>query len=227
MVDILAFGAHPDDIEFGAGGILLAQKKLGHTIALCDLCLGQKGSNGTPEERRSESLKAAKILGAERTFLDFVDCEIFDSTRGREKLVEVIRHYQPKLILAPLWEGTQNHPDHLALGSMARYATRLSRFSKFLGSVPSHRPEGILHYTYPFHRHPDFIVDVTEVQPAWLELIRCHASQLQTRPYDRVNMNAASYLGSLIGVEYAQGLVKGNPLQVDNLMHISKSSLEV
>ncbi|SCA64141.1 hypothetical protein SCG7086_CF_00050 [Chlamydiales bacterium SCGC AG-110-P3] len=105
MVDILAIGAHPDDIEFGCGGIIAHQAALGYSIVMVDLTLGQKGTNGTPEQRRQEGINAAEVIGAKRLFLDFEDCQVYDTYEGRLKIVEVIRTYKPRLVLAPYWKG--------------------------------------------------------------------------------------------------------------------------
>src|ERR1700733_8957745 len=114
MVDILVFGAHPDDIEFGCGGILAKMAAQGKSIVMVDLSLGDKGTYGYPEERRQEGEQAAAAIGATRVVLNFKDCEIFDTYEGRLQFVKVIRQYKPRLVLAPMWEGTGNHPDHLA-----------------------------------------------------------------------------------------------------------------
>jgi N-acetylglucosamine malate deacetylase 1 len=225
--DILAFGAHPDDIEFGCGGILLHAASQGQTIALCDLTLGDKGSNGTPEERRAEALQAAKLLNAERTFLEIPDCEIADDYATRLKLVEVIRHFRPRLILAPLWQGTGSHPDHFATGSLARAATRYARFAKILPHLPPHHTDGILHYLMPWEDHADFLIDITPHLDDWRALIACHESQHQTKPYLDWCLRSAAHKGREIDVEYAQGLVKGNPIVIDDLRMIARGSHQI
>ncbi len=227
MIDILTFGAHPDDIEFGCGGILVKMAKQGKSIVMVDLTLGEKGTHGSPEERRREGEESSRIIGAERVFLDFVDCEIIDSYEGRLKLVAVIRKYRPRLILAPLWKGEQNHPDHLACGLMVRYACRYSRFAKILPSMPIHQPEGVLHYLYPTYEDADFIIDVTEEVSTWKKMLECHQSQMRTFQYSEWVLRMASKLGLLIGKPYAQGLVKGNPIEVDDLMSLAKGTREI
>jgi LmbE family N-acetylglucosaminyl deacetylase len=127
--DIMAIGAHPDDIEFGCGGILAKMAAEGKKVLLVDLTSGEKGTNGTKEIRQLEGHEAAKTIGAERIFLDFKDCEIFDTYEGRLKLVEIIRTYRPSLVIAPLWKGEMNHPDHIATGLMARAAFRYARLA--------------------------------------------------------------------------------------------------
>lgn len=227
MVDILALGAHPDDVEFACGAILAKMADQGKSICIADFTLGQKGSHGTPETRRKEGEAAAAVIGARRVFLDFEDCEVADSYDGRLKLVRLFREIKPKLVIAPMWRGEQNHPDHLAAGLMARYACRYARFRNILPELPVHWVDGILHYPPPACDTADFIVDVSPYFGTWMQMIRCHQSQLETFPYDEWNRRIASKLGVLINVEYAQGLVKGNPIVVDDVMEISKGAREI
>lgn len=227
MVDILAIGAHPDDVEFACGAILAKEADRGKSIVIADLTMGQKGSHGTPEIRRKEGVAAAAIIGAKRVFLDFDDCEVIDGYIERLKLVRLFREFQPKLVIAPMWKGEQNHPDHLATGTLARHASRYSRFRNILPEMPIHWVDGILHYPPPSSDTVDFIVDVTPYVETWLKMIRSHQSQMETFPYDQWNLRIASKLGVLINVEYAQGLVKGNPIVVDDVMHVSKGAREI
>ena len=228
MVDILAFGAHPDDIEFACGGILAKMAAQGKSIVMIDLTIGEKATNGTPEQRRLESMKAAAVIGAQREILDFQDCEMMDTYEGRLKFVRVIRKYKPRLIIAPLWEGTQNHPDHLASGQMARHACRYARFAKILPDMPTQTPEGILHYPpNGYSDRVDFVIDITEHVETWKQMILYHQSQLKTRDYLEWQMRAAAKYGLFIGKPYAQGLLKGNPIKVDDLMHIAQGSIEL
>lgn len=227
MVDILAFGAHPDDVEFGCGGILAKATALGQSVVIVDLTLGQKGTNGNPMLRKAEGEAAALSIGAKRDYLDFDDCEVFDSYEGRLKLVKVIREHKPRLVLAPVWNGERNHPDHLACGLMARYACRYARFAKILPELPIHRPDGILHYLPHAGKETDFIIDVSQHVDAWKRMMDTHRSQMQTAAYsDMALKNAANY-GAIIDRPYAQGLLKGNPIVVDDVLSISRGTQEI
>lgn len=219
--DIMAVGSHPDDIEFGCGGILAKMAAEGKKILMVDLTTGEKGTHGDSETRRCEGHDAAKTIGAKRLFLDFKDCEIFDTYEGRLKLVEVIRIYKPTVILAPLWKGEMNHPDHLATGMLVRNAFRYARLAKILPHLPTHQPEGIYHYLYPTIEHVDFVFDISEYVEIWKEMMACHASQHKTLDFSAWNLIHAAKLGHLMGVAYAQGLVKGAPVIIDDLMTIS------
>lgn len=227
MIDILAIGSHPDDIEFGCGGILAKAAAQGKTIVMADLTLGEKGTRGNPEMRRKEAEKASAIIGAKRVFLDFKDCEIFDTYEGRLKLVKLIREVKPKLILAPMWKGECNHPDHLATGLMARYACRYARFEKILPDIPIHKPNGILHYLYPTYDSADFIIDVSSEVEKWTQMMACHESQTKTTNYIEWNIKLSSKLGLFIGKEYAQGLCKGNPVVINDVMSIAEGTREI
>ncbi|HEV8051242.1 MAG TPA: PIG-L family deacetylase [Parachlamydiaceae bacterium] len=227
MVDILAFGAHPDDVEFGCGGILAKAASEGKSIVIVDLTLGQKGTNGSPELRKAEGEAAASSIGAKRFYLDFNDCEVFDTYEGRLKLVKVIREHKPRLILAPVWSGERNHPDHLACGLMARYACRYARFAKILPELPIHRSDGILHYLPHGGKETDFIVDVSSHMKAWKRMMDAHASQMLTSAYsEKALKNAANY-GAMIDRPYAQGLLTGNPILVDDILTISRGTQEI
>jgi len=227
MALIMALGAHPDDIEFGCGGILAKMRHLGHSVVMVDLTSGEKGSHGTPDIRKKEGLKAAKLIGAERIFLDFPDCEISDTNEGRLELVKIIRKYGPQLVLAPMWEGAENHPDHVALGKMARYACRYARFSKILPEFTVHTVQGILHYLQRNFDKPNFLVDVSPFIEIWKEMILCHESQLKTFDYLDWSLRAASWLGMTIGVPYAQGLVSSNPIVIEDMMDIARGTREL
>lgn len=227
MIDVLAFGAHPDDIEFGCGGILAKLAAQNKSIVMVDLTLGDKGTRGNPETRRKEAEAASAVIGAKRIFLDFADCEIIDSYEARLQLVKVIREYRPKLVLAPIWKGEQNHPDHLACGLMARYACRYARFAKILPEIPIHTPEGILHYLYSDYSSPDFLIDVTDHVETWKKMMLCHESQMKGYNYADWCLRAASFLGIMIHKPFAQGLVKGNAIQVEDVMSVAKSTKEI
>lgn len=226
-VDILAFGAHPDDIEFGCGGILAKAVTAGYRVALCDLTAGECASHGSTKERRREALAAATLLNAERICLDLDDCSLYDTSKHRERLVEVIRLTRPHLILAPCWEGTRHHPDHLATGLLARTACRLARFPSLLPKLPPHRVQGILHYLSLVEGKADFISDISSEVETWKQLICCHESQLQTLPYLDWCLKNAAYWGMQIGTQYGQPLIKSNPICIEDPMAIARGTVEL
>lgn len=226
-VDILAIGAHPDDVEFGCGGILAKMAAQGKSIVIVDATLGEKGTNGNPQLRKEEGERAAALIGAQRVYLDFKDCEVIDSYQGRLEFVKLFRTFRPKLVLAPMWKGVQNHPDHLACGTMARYACRYARFAKILPDLPIHRVQGILHYMPPEPCDPDFLIDVSEVLDTWKRMMGSHSSQMKTYDFIDWNLRMASRFGMMIGCSHAQGLIKGNAVQIEDLLTIAKGTQEI
>ncbi len=101
-VDILAFGAHPDDAEIGCGGLLLKLKDRGYRTGIAYLTVGEMGSRGTPEVRRQELMAAAKVLGLDYVeVLDFQDCRLSDTFENRLKIAAIVRRQQPTIVLAP------------------------------------------------------------------------------------------------------------------------------
>lgn len=227
MVDILAIGAHPDDVEFGCGGILAKAAAQGRSILIVDFTIGEKGTNGTPEIRRQEGQAAAKTIGAKRLVLDFPDCEIFDTYQSRLTLVALLRTHKPRLILAPMWKGEQNHPDHLACGLIARHACRYARFGKVLPELPIWRPDGILHYLPHAGGLAEILIDVSDHVDTWKNMMAAHVSQFQTYPYSEWALRNAAHLGGLLGKEYAQGLIAGNPIEVDDVMAVCRTTREI
>ena len=124
---ILAVGAHPDDIEFACGGILLAEAARGSEIFLCVCSRGEAGTNGTPNERQAEARAAAKILGAELVFLDLGgDSHLEPSNANALALALHIRVVRPDVLLSSVTSPDQ-HPDHAVIGQ--RRDRRVARFA--------------------------------------------------------------------------------------------------
>ncbi len=118
-VDVLFIGAHPDDVEWGVGGIALLLREQGVSFAIVDLTQGEMGSRGTVEGRAVEAARAAEFLGASaRENLKLPDGGLVDSPENRRLIAGVVRRYRPKIVVAPLWED--RHPDHAAAGLMVR-----------------------------------------------------------------------------------------------------------
>jgi bacillithiol biosynthesis deacetylase BshB1 len=121
QVDVLLFGAHPDDVEWGAGGTILKLRATGASFGVVDLTRGEMGSRGTSEERDKEAQAAASWMGARfRENLGLPDCGVIDSVENRQRIASVIRRYRPQLVLAPYWKD--RHPDHAATGRLVRNA---------------------------------------------------------------------------------------------------------
>src|SRR6202453_3896771 len=119
--DALLFGAHPDDVEWGAGGTVLKLRATSTSFGVVDLTRGEMGSRGTSEERDKEAHEAASRMGARfRENLGLPDCGVVDSVDNRQQIASIIRKYRPKLVLALYWKD--RHPDHAATGRLIRNA---------------------------------------------------------------------------------------------------------
>ena len=210
---ILAIGAHPDDIEFGCGGILLVAAARGSEVALCACSRGEAGSNGTPDEREAEARNAAKLIGATITFLDLGgDCHLEVSPASNIAIAREIRAARPDILLGPV-ASLEQHPDHVVVSHLCRNAARLARYGG-LGELRDLPPHAIKHHleyaiTPGAEPAPDgraIRFDISEYFARWVELMECHQTQLRTRRYIDLQTARARLLGLEAGVEYAQAL---------------------
>ena len=224
---ILVIGAHPDDIEFGCGGILLKEAKLGAEVHCLVCSRGEAGSYGTTEVRVTEAEKAAALIPAQLHWLDFGgDAHMEAKLSNALKLAEKIRALRPQLVLAPTGEPDQ-HPDHVAVHQLSLRATRLARYGKVreLLEQPTHRIESLLFYRIgSFQESRDLQkvrVDISEVAEAWQDLMACHKSQVTAQDYISYQLGRAKIEGMESGVSHALPLYSYRPLLVDNLSQIS------
>ena len=210
---LLAFGAHPDDIEFGCGGILLGEAAGGSEIALCVCSRGEAGSNGTPNEREAEAREAAKLLGATIEFLALGgDCHLQTSVANNIAIARQIRALRPTVFLTPTASPDQ-HPDHIVVSHLCRNGARLARYGGLseLNDFPPHAVEHHLQYAItpgaePPNEKRKIRIDISAHRVRWVELMECHRTQLRTRRYVELQIARARLLGLEAGVEYAQAL---------------------
>jgi LmbE family N-acetylglucosaminyl deacetylase len=127
-MSLLVFGAHPDDIEFGCGGIVAGETRTGHKVHLVICSRGEAGSHGTPAQRTKEATAAAAILGATVEFIELDgDAHLEIRAAHAIKIAGILRRFRPNLVLAPSVVENQ-HPDHYRLGKLVRDAARLARY---------------------------------------------------------------------------------------------------
>ena len=180
-LDILAFGAHPDDVEISCGATLLKYTKEGKSIGIIDLTKGELGTRGSTEKRYEEANKAAVFLGLKfRENLNMGDGFIAHSKENKLKIIECIRKYQPELILAN--SVHDRHPDHAKGANLVAEASFLSGLRKIeteSDGLPqeAYRPKMLLHYVQDYYLTPDVILDVSETGKEKIELIKCYGSQ--------------------------------------------------
>ncbi|HET6485097.1 MAG TPA: PIG-L family deacetylase [Spirochaetia bacterium] len=221
MADILVFGAHPDDAEFGMGASMVKFVRTGASVALCVLTRGEAGTFGNGEMREQEMREAARRLGGEIEILSFSDCAIFDTYEARVILAEVIRRHRPKLIFAPYHTNPGSHkdggahPDHWATGAIVRSATRYARFAglKEVKGEPWN-PEYVLYYMMPRNRVPTLVNDVSEYIEEWESIARSHQSQLAIRDGKVLEFlrKLREQYGSMIGARYGEGFLTDEPV---------------
>lgn len=225
-VDILAFGAHPDDVEIGAGGILAKHARAGRRTVICDLTEAELSSNGTVESRREEARRASEILGLTyRINLKFPDRGLGDRNQIIQ-MARVIRRFRPRVVLAPYLKD--RHPDHVAAGRMVKEAVFDAGIRKLDvgGDLPAHRVERLYYYFINDIDKAHLVVDISEVYEQKEAAILAYRSQfLRKEGAVDTPLNQPQYLamirgraqlwGQQIGADYGEGLVSEGPLSVD------------
>ena len=183
MASIVCVGAHPDDVEIGMGGTVAALATSGHDVLLVDLTDGEPTPYGTPERRRAEATRAAKVLGCSRVTLDLPNRALFDTVESRTALAEVLREVRPSILFVPYPEDA--HPDHLAASRIAEAARFYAKFTKTAMRGEPHYPARIYRYMavhLRLVREPTFLADITETLPDKLGALGAYASQFADNP---------------------------------------------
>jgi bacillithiol biosynthesis deacetylase BshB1 len=222
-IDVLVFGAHPDDIEIGLGGTVARHAAAGHAVGLCDLTAGELGSNGTPEERLKESAAAAVVLGAAwRENLRWPDGGISETPDHLRAAVNLIRQHKPKTIALPHWRD--RHPDHVAASRVLTTAVFRSGLRRFDTGLAPWRPEWVCYYFINETARASFVVDVSDVYDRKREALDCHRTQFAPEGPDAVGtrLTASTFrqliesrdalFGAHAGVRFAEGLVVRDPI---------------
>ena len=229
---LLAFGAHPDDIEFGCGGVIAAETRAGRRAHLVVCSRGEAGSHGTPKQRTAEAKKAAALLGATIEFSELDgDAHLEIKAAHTINLAGIIRRVRPGIILAPTVVENQ-HPDHSKLGRLVRDAARLARYGglKELRGQPPHTIEQLFFYALTPEAEPagalPLLVDISagDVVAAWKAAMEAHASQTSARNYVELQLTRARFLGARAGTGYAAALFPNDPLILHSLAQVSRSA---
>ncbi|MFC4078059.1 bacillithiol biosynthesis deacetylase BshB1 [Salinithrix halophila] len=229
-IDILAFGAHPDDVEIGASGILAQHAEAGFRTAICDLTAGELSTNGDVETREQEADRAGEILGLTARYrMRFPDRGLTSSAEQVEAMVRLIRQVKPKVVLAPYWED--RHPDHIACSRMVKEAVfdAAIRKKKGVEGIPPHRVEQVFYYFINDVSKADLIVDISEVYEKKKAAILAFESQFVPGPGRmETPLNRPTYLpmvegrdqlwGHQIGTVWGEGLVSPSPLALKQLL---------
>jgi bacillithiol biosynthesis deacetylase BshB1 len=224
-LDILVMAAHPDDAELSCSGTILKHIAAGKKVGIVDFTRGELGTRGTPEIRLQESADATKILGLHaRENLGIRDGFFRNDEETQLKLIEVIRKYQPEVVLANALED--RHPDHGKGAQLAIDACFLSGLRQIkTGDLPAWRPTQLYHYIQDRYLEPDFVVDISAHWDQKESAIRAFKSQF----FDPSSTEPASYIsspdflhfiqaramemGHKIGVKYGEGFQSQKTLE--------------
>ncbi len=229
---LLAFGAHPDDIEFGGGGVVAQETRHGRAAHLVVCSRGEAATHGSPAQRVAEAEKAAALLGATLEFIE-LDGDSHLEVRAAHaiRLAGVIRRVRPGIVLAPSLVENQ-HPDHARLGTLVRDATRLARYGGVaeLRGSPPYETGLLFYYAVTPEAEPDnvtpVLVDVSapEVLAAWTAAMEAHASQTSARAYVELQLARARLRGLRAGIGHAIALFPNDPLVLDSLTQAGRGA---
>src|SRR5664280_1199193 len=229
---LLAVGAHPDDIEFGCGGVIAKETRAGRKAHFVICSRGEAASHGTPAQRVAEAKKSATLLGATVEFIELDgDAHLEVRVAHAIKLSGILRRVRPGIVLAPSLVENQ-HPDHARLGQLVRDAARLARYGgvKELRASPPHAIGQLFFYAITPDAEPSDIapvlidVSAVEVLAAWTAAMEMHATQARARNYVELQLVRARLLGLRAGIGHAIALFPNDPIVVDSLAQVTRSA---
>lgn len=218
-VDIIAFGAHPDDIELLAGGTIAKCVHENKKVLIIDLTEGELSTNGNVQTRQKETKKATEILNVEgRVNLGFKDGYL-NQEHCSEKLVELIRTFKPKVVLSPPLQC--RHPDHSALAQYTKNAIFYSGLSKYLDNIPAiERPKWYQYYEV-IQRTPDFFIDISPFFKQKMLAIQAYVTQFSKSDQHHSTFINSGFLdsiehrslewGKLASCQYAEAFFSESP----------------
>ncbi|WP_078380209.1 bacillithiol biosynthesis deacetylase BshB1 [Sutcliffiella halmapala] len=225
-LDILAFGAHPDDVEIGMAGTLAKYKEQGYKIGICDLTYAEMSSNGTVDIRQEEAKKASEILQLDvRVQLSLPDRGLYKTEEHIGEIVSVIRKYRPKIVFAPYFED--RHPDHgncAQLVDEAVFSAGIKRV-KVSSGAESHKVKNLYYYMINGMLQAQFYIDITSQIEKKQQALLAYNSQFEkssdsvdtplTNGYVEGVISRERAYGKQIGTMYAEGFFAKAPLEVN------------
>lgn len=232
-LDILAFAAHPDDIELACSGTLIRQIKNGDTVGIVDLTEGELGSRGSRELRYKEAEKASNIMGISvRENLNLGDGFFEINDHSLLRVIETIRKYKPDIILCNAVKD--RHPDHGRGSELVKRAAFLSGLIKIETSLDGisqekWRPKRVFHYIQDEYIEPDFVIDITDEMDSKMDSILAYSSQfynpkskepktpISSKEFMNFLEGRAGQFGRSIGAKYGEGFTSSTPIEVKEL----------
>ncbi len=232
-VDVVAIGAHPDDVELIIGGTIAKLIDRGKSVAVIDMTRGEMATRGTPEIREKEAQQAADILGVtKRINLNLPDGRLENNEQNRIKIIEQIRLLRPTLVFAHHWNDL--HPDHVATANIVRDTMYTTGFTNYPAKGAPYRPNEYLFFMSHLTFTPSFIVDTSDYHDKKLQAVNCFKSQLNnpdsaepptgiSQPHfiERVTARARHF-GSLIQTRYGEPFFVRRPVPIDDPVDLYK-----
>lgn len=222
-LDLLVFGAHPDDVEACAGGFVIKAVNMGKKVGIIDLTRGEMSNYGTVKERTKEAKKAQKILGAcVRECLDIPDEHVTDCEESVLKVTRLIRKYKPETILAPYFNDL--HPDHSACGQIVKKVAFFAKIKKYEKECSPHQIGQLYFYMLHTQFEPTFVLDISNEYKRKMKALYAHQSQLFKKKKGKytkkfINEEFMEYLNARAKViGYQIGVTYGEPYLTEGLI---------
>jgi bacillithiol biosynthesis deacetylase BshB1 len=236
-LDVLVLAAHPDDAELGCAGTIAKHVALGHKVGVVDFTRGELGTRGTVETRAQEAADATAILGlAARENLGLRDGFFANDEAHQRKLIQVIRKYQPDIVLAnAIYDRHTDHGKGAMLGYDACFLSGLTRIEtqdEAGNPQKAWRPRAVYHYIQSLFIKPDFVVDITDYWDIKMKAVKAYKSQffdpnsqepqtyISTPEFMRLVESRAIELGHAIGARYGEGFTVRRYVGVKNLFDL-------
>ena len=237
-IDILAFGAHPDDVELSCGGTIYKEIQNGKTVGIIDMTRGELGTRGSVAIRKKEAAHAAELLGVSfRENLNFSDGFIINDKAHQLEVIKIIRQYRPEIVLCNAVDD--RHTDHGKASKLVSDACFLSG----LGKLETHsdgstdfqepwRPKSIYHYIQWKTLQPDFVVDISAQIDQKMAAVLAYSSQfydpnsqaaetpISSKNFIESIRYRAADLGRLVGVDFAEGFNVERLPAIDSLFDL-------
>ena len=231
-LDVLAFGAHADDMELNCGGTLIKLAGMGYQTGVVALTRGEMATRGSAESRAREFAKAAEVMGlAAHKMLDIPDGRVEVTWENKLKIIAEIRAHRPRIVVAPYW--VDRHPDHENASQLVRASVYLAGLKRIETGQEAFRPAKLIFCQGRFEFSPSFVVDITDAQANKMAAVRAYVSQFHRpdqpepaaasgetqigRPefLDHVEARDRRY-GAQIGAKYGEPFLVREVLKVDD-----------
>ena len=229
-LDVLAFGAHPDDVELTCAGTVIKLNRKGYSTGVISLTRGELGTRGDSEIRAREFAAAAEIMNVDvHRMLDLPDGNLDSSWDQKLAVIAEIRRLRPRIVMAPYWKD--RHPDHEHASNLVREASFLAGLRKIETGQEAHRPHRVLFYPSRYEFKPTFIVDISDVHHVKMQAIQAYESQFHHASKSRfgeteTNISHPAFIraittrakqyGSYIGVEFREPFLVREPLRLED-----------